>query len=282
MRYLNHYQQDFPHAVVRGDLILHLDDEDTADIFEPISTLLAQRDQGTLRRSISGCMSGVHSRLFVKTVELESLPSRLRVTLGWQRRIGGYDWPIAELMNSADAWRQGAPVPRLRGFGYRRQGLFPVRELFLISDMLDGYVDGKFWLAQPQMQIEPFLLGAFALIRELHERQVCHLDLWAGNIMLDPQHLDAMKVVDLENCYIGHPPYWSEALGFQFAFLFLRLVQDHIDESRYDHLVDAALDAYPGIDRVGFERVYSACKHQQISRKKRRDLLLMGHLQLRG
>ncbi|WNF45875.1 lipopolysaccharide kinase InaA family protein [Pseudomonas sp. SG20056] len=282
MRYLKAYQQDFPHTVVSGDLTLHLDQEGTADILEPISSLMAQRKNGTLRRSISGCMRGVRSRLFVKAVELESLPSRLRVTLGRQRRLGGYDWPIAELMNSVDAWRQGASVPRLRGFGYRRQGLFPVRELFLISDMLDGHVDGKFWLTQPQMQIEAFLQGAFALIRELHEKHVCHLDLWAGNIMLDPQRLDAMKVVDLENCYIGHPPYWSEALGFQFAFLFLRLVQDHIDEARYDHLVQAALDQYPGIDRVGFERVYSLCKHQQISRKKRRDLLLTGNLQLRG
>lgn len=282
MRYLKPYKQEFPHTVVSGDLTLHLDNDGAADILKPISALLAQRDSGELRRSISGCMSGASSRLFVKTVELESLPSRLRVTLGMQRRVGGYDWPIAELINSASAWRQGAPVPRLRGFGYRRNGVRPVRELFLISDMLDGYVDGKFWLSQPQMQIEPFLQGAFALIRELHEKLVCHLDLWAGNVMLDPQRLAAMKVVDLENCYIGHPPYWSEALGFQFAFLYLRLVQDHIDEALYDHLVHAALSEYPGIDRVAFERVYSLCKHQQISRKKRRDLLLTGNLQLRG
>ncbi|WP_339410473.1 lipopolysaccharide kinase InaA family protein [Pseudomonas sp. EA_35y_Pfl2_R5] len=282
MRYLKSYQQGFSHTVVSGDLTLHLDEEEAADILEPISVLLAQRNNGTLRRNISGCMSGVRSRLFVKTVELESLPSRLRVTLGRQRRLGWYDWPIAELMNSVNARHQGAPVPRLRGFGYLRQGLFPVRELFLISEVLDGYVDGQFWLAQPQMQIEPFLQSAFALIGELHEKQVCHLDLWVGNIMLDPQCMKAMKVVDLENCYIGHPPYWSGALGFQFAFLYLRLVQDHIDEARYDHLVHAALDQYPGIDRVGFERVYSLCKHQQISRKKRRDLLLTGNLQLRG
>lgn len=281
MRYLKHYQQDFPHTVGCGDLTLHLDDEGAADILEPIAALLAQRDSGTLRRSISGCMNGERSRLFVKTVELESLPSRWRVTLGRQRRIGGYDWPIAELMNSVDAWRQAAPVARLRGFGYRRQGLRPVRELFLISDMLDGHVDGKFWLTQPQMQIVPFLHGAFALIRELHEKRVCHLDLWAGNIMLDPQRLHAMKVVDLENCYIGHPPFWSEALGFQFAFLYLRLVQEHIDEDSYDQLVAAALEDYPGLDRAAFERVYSVCKHQQISRKKRRDLLLLGRLQLR-
>jgi hypothetical protein len=282
MRYLKPYKQQFPHTFVRDDLILHLDDGDAADILEPISALLAQRDSGELRRNISGCMSGERSRLFVKTVELESLPSRLRVTYGWQRRVGGYDWPIAELMNSSNAWNLGAPVPRIRGFGFRRKGARPVRELFLISEMLDGHVDGKFWLSQPQMQIEPFLQGAFALIRELHEKQVCHLDLWVGNIMLDPLRLDKMKVVDLENCYIGLPPYWSEALGFQFAFLFLRLVQDHIDETRYDQMVHAALEGYPDIDRVAFERVYSACKHQQISRKKRRDLLMLGNLQLRG
>ena len=282
MRYLKAYKQDFPHTIVSGDLTLHLDEIGAADILEPISALLAQRAAGELRRSLSGCMSGERSRFFVKTVELESLPSRVRATYGLQRRMGGYEWPIAELMNSASAFSQGAPVPRLRGFGYRRNGVRPVRELFLISDMLDGYVDGKFWLSQPQMKIEPFLQGAFALMHELHEKQVCHLDLWVGNIMLDPQRLDAMKVVDLENCFIGHPPYWSQALGFQFAFLYMRLVQDHIDEARYDQLVDAALAGYSGLDRVGFERTYSACKKQQVSRKKRRDLLLSGNLQLRG
>lgn len=268
--------------VQQGDLTLHLQDDAAADILLPIAELVGRRPSKSMRRTFTGCLSGTTSRLFVKTVEIDSLPSRFRITYGLQRRSGGYDWPVAELINTVEAFQRGVPVPRLRGFGYSRRGVRMVKELFLISDMLDDHLDGRRWLSHPDMQIEPFLRSVFALFEELHGKQVSHLDLWVGNIMLHPQKPGELKVVDLENCYIGHPPYWSEVLGFQFAFLFLRLVQDHIDEARYDLLVHAALDGYPGIDRVGFERVYSVCKHQQISRKKRRDLLLSGNLQLRG
>src|SRR6218665_1457049 len=242
MRYLKKaYQQDFPHQVSQGDLTLHLDGSASADILEPIANLLAQRGKHSMRRSISGCLTGTSSRFFVKTVELESLPTRLRVTLGLQRRAGGYDWPIAELMNSVGAYRQGAPVPRLKGFGYLRRGRRLVRELFLISEVLDEHIDGKQWLGQPDMQIEPFLHAAFGLLGNLHAMQVCHLDLWAGNIMFNPARPSVMKAVDLENCYIGRPVYLAELLGFQFGFLYLRLIKEHIGEARYDQLVAEAL-----------------------------------------
>lgn len=282
MRYLKKaYQQDFPHQISRGDLTLHLAESASADIIEPIASMLAQRGDQSVGRSMSGCLAGSHSRLFVKTVALESLPTRFRVTLGLQRRAGGYDWPIAELMNTVGAHRLGAPVPRLKGFGYLRRGRRLARELFLISEMLDEHVDGKHWLGLPDQPIEPFLHGAFDLLHDLHAMQVCHLDLWAGNIMLDPARLGAMKAVDLENCYIGRPVHLAELLGFQFGFLYLRLVKDHIEEAHYDLLVAEALYRYPGLDQAKFHEVYAQCKHRQISRKKRTGLLLRGDLQIK-
>lgn len=283
MNYLRSYRKEFPYISKRGGLSLYLDDEASNDILEPIAELIAQRKKVSMRRCVSGCMRGEHSHLFVKTAELESFPSRIRATLGLQRKLIGYEWPVAELINTLDAQRNGAPVARLRGYGIRRQATL-VCELFLLSEVLVGYVDGKLWLSEPRSpeQIELFLLCVFELMHKLHQVQVCHLDLWVGNIMLKPDNLADMKVVDLENCYIGRPTHWSEALGFQFAFLYLRMVSEHIDEARYDQMVAVAVNAYPGLDRAAFERIYTACKHRQISRKKRRTLLLKGELQLRG
>lgn len=278
MRYLRTYKTDFRHRVRQGDLSLYLNDDSAADILPPLAQLIQQRSRGGLRRSVVRCLSGVRSRLFVKTVEIDSLPSRIRATFGLQRRGTGYIWPVAELINSIEAYRLGAPVPRVIGFGYRRRGVRLVRELFMVSEMLDGHVDGLQWLKEPGIEIEPFLRRVFALFRRLHELQIFHLDLWAANVMFDPARDDELRVVDLENCYIGTVPCFAEALGFQFGFFYFRFVRQYIDEARYDRLVSEALAAYPQIDTQRFASIYGASKSRHISRKKRRAIILHGTL----
>lgn len=278
MRYLKSYKTEFNHRVRQDDLLLYLSDSSAADILAPIAQLIQLRTREPLRRGVVRCLSGLHSRFFVKTVEIDSLPSRLRATFGWQRRGSGYIWPVAELINSVEAFRLGAPVPRVIGFGYRRRGVSLVRELFMVSELLEGYIDGLQWLQKPGAEFEPFLQRAFSLFRRLHELQIFHLDLWAGNIMFDPARSDDLRVVDLENCYIGSVPCFAEALGFQFGFFYYRFVKQHIDEARYDQLVAEALAAYPDIDAQRFSVIYGASKHRHISRKKRRGIILAGTL----
>lgn len=278
MQYLKSYKTEFSHRVRHGDLSLYLHDGSAADILQPIAELIGMRSSERLRRCVTRCLSGARSSLFVKTVEIDSLPSRLRATFGVQRRGTGHIWPVAELINSIEASRRGAPVPRVMGFGYQRRGLRLVRELFLLSELLDSHVNGLHWLQEANGDIEPFLHNVFALFLQLHEREIFHLDLWAANVMLDPAHGGDLRVVDLENCYIGAMPYFSEALGFQFGFFYFRFVKQHISEARYDQLVAQALTAYEGLDRQRFDAIYSACKHRQISRKKRRLLILQGVL----
>lgn len=279
MKYLKPYKTEYSHRVYQGDLCLHLQDDSAADILPPIAQLVDMRAREPLRRSVARCLSGVRSRLFVKSVEIDSLPSRLRATLGLRRRDGGHIWPVAELLNSVEAFRRGAPVPRVVGFGYRRRGVRLVRELFLVSEMLDGHVNGLDWLQTPGADVEALLRQSFVLFRQLHEQEIFHLDLWLANIMLDPACPERLKVVDLENCHIGATPFLAEALGFQFGFFYFRFVHQHIDEERYDQLVDDALQAYGDIDRERFARIYQAIKHRPINRKKRRGLVLQGRLQ---
>ncbi len=279
MQYLKSYKTEFSHRINQGDLRLYLHDDKAADILQPIAELISLRGREHLRRCVTRCLSGVRSRLFVKTVEIDSIPSRLRATFGVQRRGSGHIWPVAELINTIEASRRGAPVPRVMGFGYQRRGLRLVRELFLVSELLDSHVNGLHWLEEAGGDIESFLPKVFALFRQLHEREIFHLDLWAANIMLNPEDGGDLRVVDLENCYIGKLPYFPEALGFQFAFFYFRFVKQHISEERYDQLVAEALAAYEGLDMQRFDGVYSTCKHRQTSRKKRRSLILQGVLQ---
>lgn len=278
MRYLKPYHSRFGHIVRQGDLTLHLDSQAVADILPPIAALIDERGTRPMHRSVAGCLAGAHSRLFVKTVEINSLPCRLRVTLGMQRRGIGYDWPVAELINTLEAARLGAPVAGVKGFGYRRRGRRLVRELFLVSEMLDGYVNGLQWLEQPGSDVESFMVDAFGLILQLHGLGIHHLDLWAANIMLNPARPHELRVVDLENCFIGPIDHAAEALGFQFGFLYFRFVKQFIDEARYDQLVEQAMTAHPGIDAQGFQAAYTLYKHKAISRKKRRALIIHGHL----
>jgi hypothetical protein len=263
-----------------GNLFLHLEDREAADILQPIAVLVGQRAGESMRGCVTRCLSGARSHLFVKTTEVTSLPSRLRATFGLQRRGSGHIWPVAELINTVEAFRRGAPVPRVMGFGYlQRAGL--VREMFMVSEMLADHVDGLYWLQAADIDIEQFLQAAFSLFLQLHELEIFHLDLWVANIMLDPQRPTELRVVDLENCYIGSPPYFPETLGFQFGFFYFRFVKDRISEERYDQLVSAALLAYDGLDVQRFTAVYRVCKHRAINRKKRRDLLLHGILALK-
>lgn len=278
MRYLKPYRGRFPHTVRQGELTLHLDSQGVADILPPIAALIGERGTRPMRRSVAGCLTGARSRLFVKTVEIDSLPCRLRVTLGLQRRNIGYDWPVAELINTLEAARRGAPVAGVRGFGYRRRGRRLVRELFLVSEMLDGYVNGLHWLEQPGTCVATFLVDVFGLLLHLHGLGIHHLDLWAANIMLDPAQPGDLQVVDLENCFIGETAYAPEALGFQFGFFYFRFIKQFIDEARYDQLVSEVLAAHPGIDAPRFQAAYALYKHNTISRKKRRALIIHGRL----
>ncbi|HLD65077.1 MAG TPA: lipopolysaccharide kinase InaA family protein [Pseudomonas sp.] len=278
MLYLKPFLQEFPFTLRFGDLTLHLDDASVGDIIQAISGLIAERGHSYTSRRIARVLHVQQCALFVKSSLIENLRSRLRMTLGKARRKGGLDWPIAELINTSEAYRRGLAMPRLKGFGYRRVGHGLVTEIFLVSECLDGCLNGVEWLKRPEAEVETFLLDAFDLMRQQHEQQVFHLDLWVENLMLSPQNPRSLKVIDLENCHIGKATHFAETLGFQFGFLYQRCVLNYIDEARYDQLVNDALLAYPGLDRQRFDTFFHACKHVIVGRKERREILLRGVL----
>lgn len=217
-------------------------------------------------------------QLFVKTVTLKSLASRLRVTFGWRRRSGQYDWPVAELLNNLGAHNQGSPTPKLRGFGFRRSSLGLVHEFYLITEALAGYQDARHALASGEVDVLKAVESIFNLMVELHSKNVHHLDLWCANIMLDPQGQAQIKAIDLENCYVGATEHLSQVLAFQFGFLYYEGLKAYLSEEEYDELVKQALGYFSHIDLAVFMPIYSICKHRHISRKGRIKLLKRGHL----
>ncbi len=278
MRYLGTYKRIFKHEARLQDLTLHVRDHDCADVLSPISELLGRRGHEPLRGSLTRCLDTSRSRFFVKTEKIDSFPSRMRATFGMQRSDGGHTWLVEELRNSVEAFRRGAPVPQVAGFGYQRRGRRLVREFFLVSEMLDGHVNGMEWIRRPGIDIESFLQSCFSLFKHLHDREIFHLDLWLANIMVDPANPDQLRVVDLENCHIGAAPRYAETLGFQFGFFYFRFVREYLTEARYDELVSTALQAYGDIDGECFSRVYELAKHRPTCRKKRRLLISQGKL----
>lgn len=275
---LKHYRDLFPYKISLSDLTLHLVDGYRVDILGRIRELIEERERSRGSRRHSAPVVSPHERLFVKTASIGGLRSRVRVTLGRQRRRGGFDWLVAEFLNSVEARMRGVPMPRVKGIGYRRASSGLIKEVFLVSELLDGYVDGLEWLRRPGTDREVFLRRAFALMRLLYEKEVHHLDLWVGNLMVAVHEPQVLKVIDLENCYIGPTAYPEELLGFQFGFLYWRYVRDMVEESRYDALVQEALEAYGPLDEERFRRVYQVCKHQLTRRKVRHRLLHEGVL----
>ena len=217
------------------------------------------------------------NRLFIKSSRLTGFRSRFRTTLGIERRKCGLDWELAELLNTVRAQELQAPTARLLGFAYRKQ-LGLVRDFSLIFELLEHYLPSHQWLAQ-EVDPLPFLRSCFALFRELHEKQIYHLDLWAGNIMVDSRD-ESLRVVDFENCVHGATHYEPEMLGFMYGHFFQREINRHVDEPTYDRLVKESISEL-SIDPVRFKRTYNMSKHEKVGRKERhllhrRGLLITG------
>ncbi|QJP08043.1 lipopolysaccharide kinase InaA family protein [Pseudomonas multiresinivorans] len=262
----------FPHTIRNGELTLHAGDSASAGLLAGIADLIRQREQG---RRIVGCVQGNGALSFVKVSRVDGIRSKVRLLLGRKRRQGGFDWTVAELLNTTEASARNAPVPAVHGFGYRKRRYGLIDELFLLTEFLDGYVDGVQALEQEHLPVGQLLAQALDLVGQLHARQIAHLDLWLGNVMVHTGG-GSPKVIDLENCYIGPLPHFAAVLGFQFGFLYYYRARQYIDEGRFDQLVEVALAHYPQLDRAVFDAIYRQAKHQHVGRKERHRLVSHG------
>lgn len=205
------------------------------------------------------------SRLFIKSSRLIGFRSRLRTTLGIRRRKGGLDWEIAELLNTVRAEELQAPTSRLLGFAYRKQfGL--ISDVSLIFEFLEHHLPGHHWLDR-NVDPVPFLRNCFVLFRELHEKRIYHLDLWAGNVMID-SFRETLRVIDFENCLHGATDFEPEILGFTYGHFFHREINRYIAEHTYDRLVEEFMSELP-VDPVRFRHTYAISKHEKVGRKER-------------
>lgn len=219
------------------------------------------------------------SAIFIKSSTIDSIPARIRTTLGIKRRSGLYDWALEELNNHAEAQKRTTLVPKLLGYGLVRQRSGLVTEVFLNYENLANWLDGFNWLQQNPSQAQPFAEACLKLITELNQSSIYHLDLWAGNVMIQEGNLEYLKVIDLENCYIGENPCISETLGFQFAFLYQHQLHGFISESFYDQLVGNQLARLKDIELPRFQLFYAHFKHHGAGRKERHLIPKTGELE---
>ena len=246
-----------------------------------IRVLIDRRKEMGRHRLAKVCSAGNNPEVFVKTARIESLPSRLRISLGLKRRSGAYDWALAELHNNIKASQRTNLIPMLIGYGFIKRNLGLVNEVFLTYENLDDHVDGLAWTRRNPSKIKIFIQASLNLITTLNWQGIYHLDLWAANIMLPTGNINGMKVVDLENCFIGTCAHHSETVGFQFGFLYQYALNQFITEAHYDALVSTYIGNLSDIDQVRFQPFYQRFKHQCADRKDRhlipqRGLLIDG------
>lgn len=266
---------EYPFTFKHRRSTLHLKRPVIASVAQALTQLLSQERQA--KRVSAPLPLGEHA-VFAKRQVLETLPKKIRVARGTRKRCGMFEWPIEELVNTAEAHRRGACVPAVVGYGYTKSRLGLMDDFFIITELLQNYTDGYQWmLAQPE-EVERVIAEAFELMHSLNSSGIYHMDLWAANVMMCNKGVAPTHAIDLENCFASKPLFLSETLGFQFGFFYRREIYRFINEKQYDELVMQALLAYEGLDSDRFSTVYGQVKHRDMGRKERRLLFSQGQM----
>ncbi|WAB99449.1 hypothetical protein OSW16_07310 [Pseudomonas putida] len=271
------WQNEYPHTLRHRSTTLHLQAPIAVHTRLAFERLI---EQTASSKRVSAPLQCTQSLLFTKREKLDSLKKKLRMQRGQPKRNGMYDWSLEELINTREAARRGARVPRLVGYGYSRSRFGLMQDFFLITELLSGHEDGLATVRQNPEAVHRVIAAAFELLHALHCQGVTHMDLWAANVMLPEQ--GKAQAIDLENSFSGPTAYMSETLGFQFGFFYYREIYRYITEADYDAAVECALAEYfPDVQRAAFNRVYALAKHEEIGRLERREIFTSGVVESR-
>lgn len=249
-----------------------------ADLWPMIEEVIIKSRSAGGKRVVQPLHGKESGEIFLKISPLSSIPSKVRATLAIKRRSGLYDWPLEELSNHAKAQKRTQLIPRLLGYGVIRQRNGLVSEIFLNYEHLKGWDDAYSWLKTQAKQTHEFAKAGLELILQLNRQNIYHLDLWAGNMMLNNNDISNLKAIDLENCFIGNNPHPSETLGFQFAFLYQHQLSEFIPEPLYDQFVKSCLAKVEHIEKARFNIFYEHFKHHGADRKERHLIPKTGRL----
>jgi len=271
------WQNEYSFTLRYGNSTLHLQGPVAPYTRHALEHLVAQ--PATAKR-VSAPLSCARSQLFAKREKLDSLKKKLRIQRGRPKRNGMYDWPLEELINTHEASRRGAKVPRLIGYGYSRSKFGLMQDFFLITELLNEHEDGLARIRKAPEAVQEVMAATFELLFDLHRQGITHMDLWAANVMMPKQ--GKAKAIDLENSFSEPGNFFSETLGFQFGFFYFREIYRYITEADFDAAVECALAKYfPDVERSTFDRVYALAKHEDIGRLKRRKIFTHGVLKSR-
>jgi hypothetical protein len=248
-------------------------------MLEAIDRLFASANHGRPKR-VSQLVAHQDCKVFMKIQHIETLPKKLRIMLGRRKRSGRFDWPVEELLNTVIAAERGIGSARVIGFGMVKPRLGVIREFVLLTEFLDGHLNGLQWLEKHPEGADQFVKKCMDVIVGMNRSGFTHLDLWIANIMVPDEHEKALRIIDMENVFTRESAFHSETLGFQLGFLYRKDLHRYMCESRYDSMVSEFLREQADVDEAAFERIYTPSKQQKFSHRTRRKIFLQGKLEL--
>jgi hypothetical protein len=191
----------------------------------------------------------------------------IRATFGI-KRMGSYDRITAEIYNQLKLSEQEY-VPNVYCYGYKRNSCGLVTSTTLITQHIsDTFNIIEFIDAHPDL-ISPVINLAFDTIFNHLETPQIHLDLWAGNILVNKE-LTKSWIIDVEYFKFNPKRTTEEKLGFCLGYFHRHKISQYIPLIEYEKLAKKwLLDKHPEVDQ---NKTLNFCDHasqRKISRKER-------------
>lgn len=160
---------------------------------------------------------------------------KFRATFGIYRR-GMLERSLEEISNLLKSQACGL-TPKIYAFGYRKNMLGLVSNVFIIQECLEGAINLEEYLRASPQKVEQIATQFIRTVKSAVSRGVVHLDPWARNVMTTPD-LSRAWLVDLEYCRVGEKNWCVEqALGFSCCHFFLAGICDYLSWPEYRKLV---------------------------------------------
>lgn len=127
-------------------------------------------------------------------------------------------------------------IPRMLAYGYKKNSYGLICGTTIATEFLHNCITLKEHLEQYPERRESTIIAALALIESKLDDDVCHLDYWIENILIDTD-TSKLWLIDLEYCRFNSKVSRKEKLTFCIGYLYQHKLDKYITSDNYFNIV---------------------------------------------